>query len=78
MPNLQCILYCQKHLYVKLEVADFKYDNSFSLKATKSSILWYQSYGFLILHETLHFDKFDDADFKYDSSFSNLEPKISK
>ena len=29
MPNL---LYCQKHLYAKLEVAKFKYDNRFSLK----------------------------------------------
>ena len=32
MPNLLYSLYCQKHLYGKLEVADFKYDNSFSLK----------------------------------------------
>ena len=27
MPNLLYSLYCQKHLYGKLEVADFKYDN---------------------------------------------------
>ena len=32
MPNLLYSLYCQKHLYGKLEVADFKCDNSFSLK----------------------------------------------
>ena len=32
MPDLLCLLYCQKHLYGKLEVADFKYDSSFSLK----------------------------------------------
>ena len=32
----------------------------------------------LILHETLHFYKFEDADFKYDNTFSNLQPKIPK
>ena len=32
MTNLLYSLYCQKHLDGKFEVADFKYDNSFSLK----------------------------------------------
>ena len=39
---------------------------------------WYQKYGFLILHETLHFEKLEDADLKHVNAFSNLLPKIPK
>ena len=32
MSKLLYLLGCQKHLYAKLEVTDFKYDNSFPLE----------------------------------------------
>ena len=32
----------------------------------------------MILHETFHFDKFEDVDFKYDNTFANIQPKIPK
>ena len=38
-------LYSQKHLYDKLEIADFKYDNNFlnlNPKITKARYFWFQ------------------------------------
>ena len=35
---------------------------------------WSQISGFQVLHETLHFDKFESVDFKYDNSFLKFLP----
>ena len=39
---------------------------------------WFQILGFLVLHETLHLEKFKSADFKYDIRFLKLLPRTPK
>ena len=52
-----------------------KYDNFSRLKKTslRYAII---TRNRIILHETLHFDKFEDAENNYGDNFSNFQPKI--
>ena len=47
-------------------------------KNTKMMFFWSQISSFLVLHETLHFDKHMSADIKYNNSFLKLLPKAPK
>ena len=47
-------------------------------KNTQIKYFWSQILGFLVLHETFHFDKLGSVDFKYDNSFLKLLPKTPK
>ena len=40
--------------------------------------IWFQILDFLVLHETLHFDKHESADFKYDNKLLKLLPETPK
>ena len=44
-------------------------------KDTPMRYFWSQISSFLVLHETLHFDKFESANFKYGNSFLKLLPR---
>ena len=52
-----------------------KYDNFSRLKkmSVRYAII---TRNRIILHETLHFDKFEDAENNYGDNFSNFQPKI--
>ena len=44
-------------------------------KNAKIRYFWSQFLCFLVLHKTLHFDKFESTDFKYDNIFLACYPK---
>ena len=56
----------QKHLYDKLEVADFKYDDNFlnlKPKITETRHFWFQVWKYFVLHKTLLNDIFKGAEY---------------
>ena len=70
--NLSILFFHETLLIEKSKEIDFKNDNSFFKfmhKITQMRYFWSQVSGFLILYETLYFDKFEFDDVKYDNSF---------
>ena len=67
----------QIHLYEKLDVADFKHDNSVSnILHTQIRRFWSQlCFFFFVLYNFLHLIKFQGADSKYHNFFSNFQSK---